>query len=1653
MTRTPGLHECLICKKTFARRDALRRHKSVHADRMVPCPKCGATFRRPDNMKRHLRTLHENTAGIGTRQSEPSTVSSRNRIDTSGPTQPESSTHRPETTTLSPQNQSGTPGPTPPTQPQGGSDRPEEQQGCSHWSKPAPKAPTHLTTTSNSAEEQPGCGPRTRQPLPVPASRPTRTTTSRHKCSKCGKSFLQADSLQRHYTKVHAAQNDTPTSPEPATDQFCEDPLLYPEGGEDELSQIIRENWDSIRSYQMRGNLLEDTVNIRIVKARKNYKNIAKKILEKLTNGEFINVSFGAVVRHDKTGEIRFFDANTARFFPAPVTFDNEFFDRFDYQRIADFVHQYVKDSSVVAVTNVRIFIRHAPDPLQEDPVEFPPQLDINDDELSRVYRDNWAAIRTHHLVGRVIQDIYNVRMDRPGSSFAGIMNAIFRRLTCRAKINVSCGFILRNVETGELRYFHPSHNNATLFPTPFTIGCRDDMDILIHELETMDVVEHVRQQRPDTKWSVMTLTNIAVYVNKMPQFYIGTPPRDLPDFIKNNRGLHSLTHKPNTWQRYDDNLCFFRCLALHRGADIRGLERSTHELAETFQRATGKRVSRGVTLEDLTEAERIFEVTIQVYNLTRKDDNGDGRPQTQVHLIRRSHRRYPSKLHLNLFDDHFSYIFDLDKYSQTFECQKCRMVFDRSFNLQRHVPTCNANVKHRFPGGVYNLPETIFDKLEEAGISVEEDLKYYPYRATYDYECYFDQVADQNVGQQGKLTWCNRHELLSVSVASNVPNFETTRCFVSDGDPADLVLRMVNYLHEISQAASENLTDKFEGVFVRLREFIQRQKDQAGEGQQERRDVPTKKLPGEKLQEELEHYLEELPVIGFNSSRYDINVIKKHLYNTLKQAGDPVEMVIKRGGSYMSLQTKKLKFLDISNYLAPGYSYAKFLKAYECPHTKGFFPYEYMTDLNKLDETALPPHAAFFSTLKGENISEEDYRYCQRIWRDGGMTTLRQFLEWYNNLDVLPFLDAIQKMFTFYKDRQMDMFKMAISVPGLSLQYLFLTLPESACSSLIDEPNKDLYYLLKKNIVGGPSIVFHRYQEKGKTQIRGGPKKCANVVGFDANALYLWSLMQPMPVGTFIRRREEDGFKPVPSHKWGVKASGWLDWVAQSDGIFIRHQFNRGEKRVGAKGIPVDGFCKETNTAYQFHGCFWHGHQCHLNPHHFNTVKNLPRDELRRQTEATSSYIRAQGHNLIEMWECEWDHLLSSDVNAAEFVKSRQLPHQNKTLNQRDILEAVVNEEIFGLVECDLEVPVHLREKFAEMPPIFKNVDITREDIGDHMREYAEREGLMKTPRRSLIGSMFGRRILLTTPLLNWYIKHGLNITHIYQVVQYRPAACFQPFGEAVSNARRDGDVDPSKAIIADTMKLLGNSAYGKTVTNQERHLQVQIAHSSKTVSRLINHPNFRAVHTLDEELYEVELNKKAIRLSLPLQIGFFVYQYAKLRMLEFYYSFLLRFIHPSDFQLCEMDTDSAYLAISSERLEDIIQPHLRDEYQREKSSWFPRDDTAANRAFDKRTPGLFKIEWEGDGIVALCSKSYYCFGAQDKVSCKGINKKTNDITKRRYLQTLETQQVGEGVNRGFRMRQDGMHTYHQVKTAFTYLYPKRKVAADGVSTTYLDI
>ena len=91
-----------------------------------------------------------------------------------------------------------------------------------------------------------------------------------------------------------------------------------------------------------------------------------------------------------------------------------------------------------------------------------------------------------------------------------------------------------------------------------------------------------------------------------------------------------------------------------------------------------------------------------------------------------------------------------------------------------------------------------------------------------------------------------------------------------------------------------------------------------------------------------------QVPVYGFNSGKYDINLVKEFLVKTASK-NEKVK-VAKKDNSYMFLMTPRLKFLDVINYLGPGHSLDTWCKAMDCSNQKLVFPYDWLANYEKLD-------------------------------------------------------------------------------------------------------------------------------------------------------------------------------------------------------------------------------------------------------------------------------------------------------------------------------------------------------------------------------------------------------------------------------------------------------------------------------------------------------------------------------------------------------------------------------------------------------------------------------------------------------------------------------------------------------------------------------
>ena len=113
-------------------------------------------------------------------------------------------------------------------------------------------------------------------------------------------------------------------------------------------------------------------------------------------------------------------------------------------------------------------------------------------------------------------------------------------------------------------------------------------------------------------------------------------------------------------------------------------------------------------------------------------------------------------------------------------------------------------------------------------------------------------------------------------------------------------------------------------------------------------------------------------------------------------------------------------------------------------------------------------------------------------------MSSFKVFLRWYNNTDVVPIFEAMQKMMVFYHDKDIDMLKLGFTLPNLAN----ICLHNSTDAKLYSFTETDKHQLqkIRDDVVGGPSVVFTRKVVVYETFIRMSTNICKSIVGIPAN-------------------------------------------------------------------------------------------------------------------------------------------------------------------------------------------------------------------------------------------------------------------------------------------------------------------------------------------------------------------------------------------------------------------------------------------------------------------------------------------------------------------------------------------------------------------------
>ena len=187
----------------------------------------------------------------------------------------------------------------------------------------------------------------------------------------------------------------------------------------------------------------------------------------------------------------------------------------------------------------------------------------------------------------------------------------------------------------------------------------------------------------------------------------------------------------------------------------------------------------------------------------------------------------------------------------------------------------------------------------------------------------------------------------------------------------------------------------------------------------------------------------------------------------------------------------------------------------------KGFFPYDYMDDIEKLKDTEPPPQKAFYSKLTGKGINNYNYNHVLNVWKTWNMKTFKEYLELYNITDVLLLADVFEN----FRD-------ICLKNYGLDPVYYY-TAPGLAWDAMLKMTgvnlelldNVDMLLMIEKGIRGGISIISNRYGKANNKYMKDYNKKELSkyLMYLDANNLYGAAMSEKLPVHSFKKMSNEE--------------------------------------------------------------------------------------------------------------------------------------------------------------------------------------------------------------------------------------------------------------------------------------------------------------------------------------------------------------------------------------------------------------------------------------------------------------------------------------------------------------------------------------------------
>ena len=365
----------------------------------------------------------------------------------------------------------------------------------------------------------------------------------------------------------------------------------------------------------------------------------------------------------------------------------------------------------------------------------------------------------------------------------------------------------------------------------------------------------------------------------------------ELPLFIKNSQSI------VNPDSAY--NMCFWNCLAYHEIKNKRCATKGK-ELFKDFYGVEPTKDYKGFDYYNEIDAYELkYKVGVNIFEMNEEN---------KFNFVKKSDTE-DNVINLLLYLNHFCYISKLDSLTKTsFMCSECGHCCYQLKDLNKHIIQCQSNEQ--------NIDEfvdepTIYEPERNDIIVLNEiygtncDFKYRPL-IVYDFEAL---VIKQDQQLTDKLKINNFQKAVSVSLYSNIKGYEN-EIFIENENTEKLFNKMFDNLDMMCENAIHQMKIQFKDLYNAIENSNNRD--------------------NKKNLQKLNSYCFEVPIVGFNSGSYDINLnIEDFMNQLIKRTGQKHIFSIKNGNTFKVLKSGHYSFMDICQYLPPGYNLDSCVKSF----------------------------------------------------------------------------------------------------------------------------------------------------------------------------------------------------------------------------------------------------------------------------------------------------------------------------------------------------------------------------------------------------------------------------------------------------------------------------------------------------------------------------------------------------------------------------------------------------------------------------------------------------------------------------------------------------------------------------------------------------